>query len=90
MSAVDYDLIIVGCGAAGTASALAAAEQAKLQNENISIAILERAPFEQRGGNTRWTAAYMRMESIDKPADNFVEDILEALGVNLKITEACC
>lgn len=76
MSAVDYDLIIVGCGAAGTASALAAAEQAKLQNENISIAILERAPFEQRGGNTRWTAAYMRMENIDTPAANFVEDIL--------------
>ena len=76
LSAVDYDLIIVGCGAAGTASALAAAEQAKAQNENISIAILERAPFEQRGGNTRWTAAYMRMENIDTPAANFVEDLL--------------
>lgn len=76
MSAVDYDLVIVGCGAAGTASALAAAERAKEQNENLTIAILERAPFEQRGGNTRWTAAYMRMESIDKPADGIVEDMV--------------
>ena len=29
MSAVDYDLVIVGCGAAGTASALAAAERSQ-------------------------------------------------------------
>jgi tricarballylate dehydrogenase len=76
MGIVDYDLVIVGCGAAGTASALAAAECAKEQNENLTIAILERAPFEQRGGNTRWTAAYMRMESIDKPADGIVEDMV--------------
>ena len=48
MSGVDYDLVIVGCGAAGTASALAAAERAKEENENLTIAILERAPFEQR------------------------------------------
>jgi tricarballylate dehydrogenase len=76
MGVVDYDLVIVGCGAAGTASALAAAELVKEQNENLTIAILERAPFEQRGGNTRWTAAYMRMESIDKPADGIVEDMV--------------
>ena len=76
MSEVDYDLIIVGCGAAGTATALAAAEKAKESGEKMSIAILERAPFEKRGGNTRWTAAYMRMENIDTPAPNFVEDML--------------
>lgn len=76
MGAVDYDLVIVGCGAAGTASALAAAERAKEQNEKLTIAILERAPYEQRGGNTRWTAAYMRMESIDQPADGIVEDMV--------------
>lgn len=77
MGKVDYDLIIVGCGAAGTASALAAAEEAKAQDQSISIAILERAPFEKRGGNTRWTAAYMRMENIDTPAPNLVGDMLK-------------
>lgn len=77
MGEVDYDLIIVGCGAAGTASALAAAEEAKAQDQSLSIAILERAPFDQRGGNTRWTAAYMRMENIDTPAPGMVEDMLQ-------------
>lgn len=73
---VDFDLAIIGCGAAGTAAALAAAEKAKEQNQNLKIAILERADFDNRGGNTRWTAAYMRMENIDQPAPNFVEDML--------------
>ncbi|MCM3388941.1 FAD-binding protein [Ureibacillus chungkukjangi] len=73
---VDFDLAIIGCGAAGTAAALAAAEKAKEQNQSLKIVILERADYEQRGGNTRWTAAYMRMENIDQPAPNFVEDML--------------
>ncbi len=77
MLEADYDLIIVGCGAAGTSTALAAAEKAKETGEKLSIAILERAPFEKRGGNTRWTAAYMRMENIDTPAPNLVEDMME-------------
>lgn len=77
MGEVDYDLVIVGCGAAGTASALAAAEEAKAQNQSLLIAILERAPYNQRGGNTRWTAAYMRMENIDTPAPGMVEDMLQ-------------
>src|SRR4051812_21223038 len=73
---VDFDLAIIGCGAAGTAAALAAAEKAKEQNQELKIVILERADFDHRGGNTRWTAAYMRMENIDQPAPNFVEDML--------------
>lgn len=77
MTKVDYDIIVVGCGAAGTSAALAAAEEAKAQNLDIKIAILERASFEERGGNTRWTAAYMRMENIDNPAPNFIEDMLK-------------
>jgi tricarballylate dehydrogenase len=77
MLEADYDLIVVGCGAAGTATALAAAEEAKESGQRVSIAILERAPFEKRGGNTRWTAAYMRMENIDTPAPNLVEDMME-------------
>ena len=73
---VDYDIAIIGCGAAGTAAALAAAERAKEKNKNIRIAIIERADFDNRGGNSRWTAAYMRMENIDQPAPNFREDML--------------
>ena len=73
---IDYDLVVIGCGVAGTSAALAAAERAKAQGENLRIAILERAHFDNRGGNSRWTAAYMRMENIDEPADNFVEDMM--------------
>lgn len=73
---IDYDLVVIGCGVAGTSAALAAAERAKAEGENLRIAILERADFENRGGNSRWTAAYMRMENIDEPADRFVEDMM--------------
>ena len=73
---VDFDIAIVGCGSAGTAAALAAAEKAKEENEDLKIVILERADFDNRGGNSRWTASYMRMEDIDTPAPNFVEDML--------------
>ncbi|SDH79655.1 tricarballylate dehydrogenase [Planococcus glaciei] len=73
---VDYDIAIIGCGAAGTAAALSAAEKAKEQDKDIRIAIIERADFDNRGGNSRWTAAYMRMENIDQPAANFKEDML--------------
>ncbi|MEI4771784.1 FAD-dependent oxidoreductase [Psychrobacillus sp. FJAT-51614] len=73
---VDYDLVVIGCGVTGTSAALAAAERAKEQGKTLKIALLERAPYEQRGGNSRWTAAYMRMENIDTPAENFIDDML--------------
>lgn len=73
---IDYDIAIIGCGAAGTAAALAAAEKAKEQDQQLKIAIIERADFDNRGGNSRWTAAYMRMENIDQPAPNFKEDMM--------------
>lgn len=73
---LDYDIAIIGCGASGTAAALAAAEAAKKENHQLNIVILERADFENRGGNSRWTASYMRMQDIDTPAPNFVEDML--------------
>lgn len=73
----DYDILVVGCGVAGTAAALSAAETAKKNNEDLNIAILERSKFEERGGNSRWTAAYMRMKSANEIADNFVDDMLK-------------
>ena len=50
---VDYDLVVIGCGVAGTSAALAAVEKAKEQGKELKVAILERAPFDQRGGNCR-------------------------------------
>jgi tricarballylate dehydrogenase len=73
---LDYDIVVIGCGVAGTAAALSAAESAKKCGKNLRIAILERADFDHRGGNSRWTASYMRMKNLDEIADNFVEDML--------------
>lgn len=75
-SNVDYDIVVIGCGVTGTSAALAAAEEAKQQNKKLKIAILERADFDHRGGNSRWTASYMRMKNLNEIADNFVEDMM--------------
>jgi tricarballylate dehydrogenase len=60
-----FDLVVVGCGIAGL-SAAATALQA-----GARVAILERAPREERGGNTRWTEALLRMKSESEPSDDF-------------------
>ncbi|MCM3767795.1 FAD-binding protein [Neobacillus niacini] len=73
---IDYDIVVIGCGVAGTAAALSAAETAKNEGKDLKVAILERADYDHRGGNSRWTASYMRMKNLDEVADNFVEDML--------------
>ena len=56
-STANFDLVVVGCGIAGL-SAAATALQA-----GARVAILERSVKEERGGNTRWTEALLRMKS---------------------------
>jgi len=74
----SYDLIVIGCGAAGLAAALSASETtSEATNGDFSIAVLERTPKEERGGNTRWTGAYLRLKDTSTVADRFVEDMLE-------------
>jgi tricarballylate dehydrogenase len=74
----SYDVVVVGCGAAGLAAALSAAETvSEIASDDLAIAVLERAPREDRGGNTRWTGAYLRLKDKDTVADRFVEDMLE-------------
>jgi tricarballylate dehydrogenase len=74
----SYDLVVIGCGAAGLAAASSAAESmSEATNGDYSIAVLERAPKEERGGNTRWTGAYLRLKDTSTVADRFVEDMLE-------------
>jgi tricarballylate dehydrogenase len=61
------DVIVVGCGIAGLAAAVSA-----LQG-GARVTILERAPKEERGGQTRYTEAYFRMKSEDEVTDDFEE-----------------
>ncbi|WP_270934623.1 FAD-dependent oxidoreductase [Falsiroseomonas oryzae] len=60
-----HDLVVVGCGVAGLSAAVAAAEA------GARVAVLERAPREERGGQSRWTEAYLRMKSHTEVTDDF-------------------
>jgi glycine/D-amino acid oxidase-like deaminating enzyme len=55
MRELSCDVVVVGCGAAGLTAALAA-----LQN-SAKVIVLERSTVDDRGGNTRWTEALLRM-----------------------------
>ena len=63
MSAETWDVIVVGAGNAACCAALSAREQ------GASVLMLERAPEDESGGNSRFTAGAMRV------VYNGVEDI---------------
>lgn len=60
-----YDVVVVGAGNAALCAALAARES------GANVVVLERAPMEERGGNTAFTAGAMRF------AYDGVDDIVE-------------
>ena len=64
-SATSFDVVVVGCGIAGL-SAAATALQA-----GARVAIVERSTKDERGGNTRWTEALLRMKSESEVSDDF-------------------
>ena len=65
------DVIVVGCGMGGMAAAAAALEG------GAAVTILERAPCEERGGQTRYTEAYFRMKSEREVTDDFESYLAE-------------
>ncbi len=58
-----YDLVVVGCGAAGLSAAVSYAAAARSANASRPprMAVVERAQREERGGATRWTSAWLRI-----------------------------
>ena len=69
-----FDVVVAGCGIAGLSAAVAAAEG------GARVAVLERAPIEERGGNTRYTDAYLRMKSETEVTDDFEAHFAENGG----------
>lgn len=57
----EWNVVVVGCGNAGLCAALSAAEA------GAKVLVLERAPYERRGGNTAFTGGGYRFayESVD-------------------------
>jgi tricarballylate dehydrogenase len=63
----EFDVVVVGCGIAGLSAAVTA------QQAGARVAVLERAPEDERGGNTRYTESFWRMKSEDEVSDDFEE-----------------
>lgn len=69
-----FDVVVVGCGVAGLSAAVSA------QEHGAKVCVLERAPIEERGGNTRHTHAYFRMKSTSEVTDDFEEHFAANAG----------
>ncbi|WP_336160990.1 FAD-binding protein [Amycolatopsis sp. VC5-11] len=67
MSRQQADLVVVGCGAGGLATAVRFLEC----RPEGRVVVLERTSKAQRGGNTAWTGAFFRLEPDGEPAADF-------------------
>ncbi|GIT24782.1 MAG: hypothetical protein CM1200mP41_08260 [Gammaproteobacteria bacterium] len=54
-----HDVLVVGTGVAGLSAALAA------HQSGASVLVIDRAPQDEYGGNTRYTEAFLRMTDMD-------------------------
>ena len=71
MREMRFDVVVAGCGVAGLSAAVAAAEA------GAQVVVLERAPLAERGGQSRYTEAYLRMKSEAEVTDDFETHLAE-------------
>jgi tricarballylate dehydrogenase len=78
MSGNSCSIVVIGQGAAGLAAALSAAEEARARGLQADVTLIDKAPADEAGGNTRWSPSYMRMAAVDRVEQTFVDDVLAA------------
>jgi len=84
----EYDLVVVGCGAAGLSAAVSYSAAARMQGRAARIAVLERAHREERGGATRWTSSWFRITA-DRRLDPAFIGTMERVSNGLADLEYC-
>lgn len=67
----QYDLVVIGCGAAGLSAAVSYAAAAP----GARVAVLERAPASERGGATRYTGAWFKITEDRHLDPKFVDEM---------------
>lgn len=80
MSSTDYDVVVIGMGAAGLSAAVSYADAAKEQGRAARIAVVERAPKEERGGATRYTSSWFRITAERELDPQFVSTMERVSG----------
>src|SRR5271155_4138909 len=68
---MNADVIVIGCGVAGVSAAVTAAEG------GMRVIVLERAIEGERGGNSRYTGAWMRMNNEQEVCADLVDLLME-------------
>ena len=72
----EYELVVIGMGAAGLSAAVAYADV----RAGARIAVLERSPREERGGSTRFTGSWFRVTEDRQLDPRFVETMEQVSG----------
>ncbi|MCC6178934.1 MAG: FAD-dependent tricarballylate dehydrogenase TcuA [Chloroflexi bacterium] len=79
--ALTYDVVVAGAGIAGLSAAVEAAER------GASVALLEKAPIDGRGGNTRFSEANIRAphpadeySPVTTTVEQFIDDFVRVTG----------
>ncbi|MBS1890492.1 MAG: FAD-binding protein [Actinobacteria bacterium] len=84
----QYDLVVVGCGAAGLATAVSFLETSSAAGESGRVAVIECAPESERGGASRWTMATLRLTADERLDPTWVGTVQE-LSRGLADLEYC-
>lgn len=87
-AARGFDLIVVGCGAAGLSAAVSYIRKAREQGRKPRVAVIESAPREERGGATRWTTARFRARA-DYSLDPYFVGRMQEVSKGLSDIDYC-